>query len=115
MDRKRKRRASDSSPAGHTPIINNWIPVHAGQTVAGGSKRPTLDMTDSVSRPLCISTDASTESSALCLCQGAMSKLGYRKYILAFFGVWPNGVAVYGSIVGSDYLSGRVDFMEFAF
>ena len=42
LNRKRKRRDSDSSPSDHTPmIINNYIPVHPGQGLINSSKTST--------------------------------------------------------------------------
>jgi hypothetical protein len=68
LDRKRKRRNSDSSPAGPTPmIINNYIPVSSGQAMSGGSNGP--------SRPPCPSVPGLRDDAVEAYCEWHCSKV----------------------------------------
>jgi hypothetical protein len=70
LDRKRKRRDSDSSPAGHTPmIINNYIPGHSSQVPVDGSKS-TIDVTNSFSRSPCLRIPGLRDDAVDAYCEG---------------------------------------------
>jgi hypothetical protein len=76
LDRKRKRRDLDPSPAGHTPmIINNYIPVNSGQALSGGSKRSTLDVTNGSARRLCLSIPGLRDDAVEAYCEWHCSKV----------------------------------------
>jgi hypothetical protein len=76
LDRKRKRRHSDSSPAGHTPmIINNYIPVSPSPALSGGSKRSTLDVANGSARRPCLSILGLRDDAVAAYCEWHCSKV----------------------------------------
>jgi hypothetical protein len=56
-------------------IINNYILVHPGQALADGLKRSTLDMTDSSSRPPCLSIPGLRDDAVVAYCEWHCSKV----------------------------------------